>query len=211
MADWVKSSSDQIRRVGLRYAGPWSPWWQQSSRGSAHFLWKRPERKYFRLCRPCKGSVEYSAAFYKPLKMQKSRGRTKAGYKPILTSCHLLAPLLSSGLTSCMWEGHSFHPSNLRRTLWHSPCLWGLSQNVHLQNFLPSSQPGERNYNLIYGMQDWFVAWHPPRSSGSTHSIKLRAGSLHSKPGDAASLEIALFCPRLQLNWEQLPAWQCSH
>ena len=44
----------------------------------------------------------------------------KTGCKPDLTSCHLLTPLLSSGLTTYVCGGHSFHPSNLHRTLWHS-------------------------------------------------------------------------------------------
>ena len=41
---------------------------------------------------------------------------------------------------------------------------------------------------------------------GPIHSLKLHTSSLHSEPGDTASLETAVFCPLLKLNWEQLPA-----
>lgn len=72
-----------------------------------------------------------------------------------------------------MCWGHPFRPSNVHRTLWHSTCLWGLPQNIHLQNFTPSFQPTKKEIttpssrcrtNLLLGI--------PPKSWSLIHSIK---------------------------------------
>ena len=99
------------------------------------------------------GSDKHSSLL-KPLKMHKSFWLYENRLQARFNQLSLADPFTELWLDPmCVWRS-LFSPLKFTQNTLTFPRLWGLSQSIYLQNFIPSSPPRKGNYNLIYWMQN---------------------------------------------------------